>query len=87
MYSGTTASGFRYDIDEKNTDNMELVDAIAEVIDGDSLAVSKVCRLILGDAQRKRLYDHLRTADGRVPVEAVTREIIEIFSGAAKGKK
>lgn len=37
---------------------------------------------------RKNLYDHLRNDDGRVPVDAVSQELIEIFSAfGAKGKK
>ena len=87
MYKGVTSSGFEYEIDEKNADNMELVDAVSDVTEGDKLAVSRVCRLILGVDQRKRLYEHLRTEDGRVPVEAVTREIFEIFNGTDSGKK
>ena len=87
MYSGITSSGFEYKIDEKNADNMELVDAVSDVTEGDKLAISRVCRLILGTDQRKRLYDRLRTEDGRVPIEDVTREIFEIFNGVESGKK
>lgn len=80
MIEGKTASGFAFSMEESVIDNMELVDALAEATDDNPLAVSSVCVLLLGKAQRKRLYDHLRQADGRVPVEQVSKELIEIFT-------
>ena len=41
--------------------------------------ISAVCRLVLGKAQRKALYDHLRTEDGRVPADQVSAALNEIF--------
>ena len=35
---------------------------------------------ILGAKQKKALYDHLRDASGRVPVDAVEREMEDIFA-------
>lgn len=74
-----TKSGFEFDIKPEVLDNMELVDAIAE-LDEDPVGFSKVLKLILGD-DRKRLYDHIKKTRGvdRVPVEAVGEEIEEIF--------
>lgn len=66
---------FEVTIAETTLDNMELLDAIAEV-DGDNpMAVSSLCMLLFGKEQRKKLYDHLRTEDGRVPVAAVMKAI------------
>lgn len=86
-FSGATKSGFSYAINRKALDNMELIDALADSADGDTLAVSKVCRLLLKPEQRKALYDHVRTEDGRVPTEAISAEIVEMFSAlGAAGK-
>lgn len=79
MVKGTTSAGFEFELDEKVLDNMELVDAVAESEENPT-AVSQVCLLLLGKAQRRRLYDHLRTPDGRVPVEQVTASVVEIFN-------
>ena len=88
MIKGTTSSGFAYELPENAIDNMELVDALAETTDGNPVAVSRVCRLFLGDILRKRLYDHLRTEDGRVPIEALSNELGEIFAAYGEtGKK
>nr|WP_296440718.1 hypothetical protein [uncultured Acetatifactor sp.] len=79
-------SGLVLELDEKVMDNMELVDTLAEASEEDPLAVSKMVRLILGNEKRK-LYDSLRTEDGRVPVEAVSNALKEIFeSFGEKGK-
>lgn len=51
MYKGKTASGFEFEIDESALNNMELVDALA-ASEEDPLEVSRVVRLLLGDAQR-----------------------------------
>lgn len=81
-----TKSGFEVEIDERFLDDMEFVDVLAEAKDNDPLAISKVCKMMFGDANKKKLYDHVRK-DGRVPIEAVSAEIIEIFQTLGdKGK-
>lgn len=83
----TTRSGFSCDLPEAAIDNMEMVDALAEMqSDSDTLAVSRVLRLLLGNDNRKALYDHLRV-DGRVPIEAVTAEISDIFAALGQAGK
>lgn len=80
-------NGFETDLADNIMDNMELVDALAEASDSDPLAVSKMCRLILGDEKRKALYDSIRQKDGRVPVAEVSEAIKEIFGAFGdKGK-
>lgn len=75
----TTKSGFTCYIDPGVLDSMELVDSLAEVNRGNSLEFSSVCLQILGDTERKRLYDHLRNDAGRVPLGDVDRELKEIM--------
>lgn len=75
------SDGFALEIADNAMDNMELIDALAEMAnDEDYLAICKVVKLILGKDGRKKMYDHLRTEDGRVPVEKVSEAIKEIFS-------
>ena len=76
---GKTSTGFEFDIEDERLDDMELVDIMAE-IDENPLLMPKLCRMLLGDGQKKRLYDHLRNEEGRVPIEAVTNAIQEIFN-------
>lgn len=89
MLTGTTKSGFEYAIEDNRLDNMELLDAFTELSDDEAesaLAVSKVCLLMLGKQQRKRLYDHLRREDGTVPTKEVGETIMEIMQASQAGK-
>ena len=74
-----TSTGFEFDIEDERLDDMELVDIMAE-IDENPLLMPKLCKMLLGEEQKKRLYDHLRSEDGRVPIEATTNAIQEIFN-------
>ena len=76
---GKTTTGFEFDIEDERLDDMELVDIMAE-IDETPLLMPKLCKMLLGEEQKKRLYDHLRSEDGRVPIEATTNAIQEIFN-------
>lgn len=87
LVRGTTASGFAYSLPADAADNMELVDALADAMDDSPVAISRVCRLFLGDETRKALYDHLRAPDGRVPTAAVMDDLMEIFSAFGKAGK
>lgn len=83
---GTTASGFEFEVSDQINNDMELLEALESMQDGDALALAKVARKILGK-QKDALYDHLRTEDGRVPIEAVTQEIKDIFGAFKDGPK
>ena len=85
MMKGRLSTGFEFQVDEKNLDNMEMVEAIAEC-DTNPIAMTHVIKMLLGEEQKKRLYDHLRTEDGRVPIKAVSTAVVEIFNSAKKGK-
>ena len=73
-----TASGFEFEIEDGALDNMELLDAIAE-LEENPLRLTKVVKLLLGEETKGRLYDHVRNEKGRVPAEALSTEIAEIF--------
>lgn len=88
MTKGITKSGFEYEVDESAADNMELIDALAEAAGDDMLAISSVCKMLLGKDMRKKLYDHVRAEDGRVPIKNAVDEIMEIMQAMGdKGKK
>lgn len=86
MIQGKLKSGFEYQIADEVRDNMELLDAIAEA-DDNPLAVSRVVKLLLGEEQRRKLYDHLRTDKGNVPIMAVSEAVAEIFNGSGQEVK
>ena len=71
-------SGLALSIDEGITDDMEILDALADLEEGNGAAISKLCTRLLGTDEKKKLYDHLRE-NGRVKVTKVTAAITEIF--------
>lgn len=81
----TLKDGYVIELDESKLNNMELLDALSDVEDGNELAVSRVCKLILGVDARKKLYDHLRE-NGIVPIEKVSNAILEVFNSIKEGK-
>ena len=86
MIRGKLESGFEYEVAEEVRDNMELLDAIVEA-EENPLAVSKVVKLLMGENQRRKLYDHLRTDKGNVPILAVSNAVAEIFRGSGQAVK
>lgn len=80
MIKGETKGGFKYELDEEYLDNMELVDALAEVDDGNVLAISKVTTLLLGKEQKQKLYDFLRKDNGAVGMKDVSNAVTEILT-------
>lgn len=72
-------NGLKLEVDEKSLNNMELLDALEEMTDGNELAISKVVKLMLGKENRKKLYDFIRDKDGRVPLEIVDKCLTEIM--------
>lgn len=82
---GELKSGFEFEVADDVCDNMELLDAVVDA-DENPLAVSKIVKLLLGEDQRRALYDHLRDESGRVPVLAVSNAVAEIFQSTTKTK-
>lgn len=88
MLKGTTKSGFEFEISDEALNDMELIDALADVTSGrDTLQVSFAVRKLFGDEQRKRLYDHVRTESGNVPMDKIWEMIDEIMASSEEGKK
>lgn len=87
MLTGTTSTGFEWSIEEDALDDMELLDALAEIDAGKLDAVSPACLHLLGKEQRARLYDHRRDERGRVRISDVSAELGEIISGMRDGPK
>ena len=78
MLKGTTKSGFEYEVSDEAMNNFELIEVLAEV-DTNPLQLPRLVKMLLGDEQKKKLADHLRTESGTVPLDAISVEIMEIF--------
>lgn len=91
MVKGTTKSGFAFEYNPLNLDDMRFIDVLATVMDDDASDVSrisassKLTEMLVGKEQKKRLYDHIGSMyEGRVPSQALSTEIFEMI--AANGK-
>ena len=91
MIKGKTKSGFEFQYEEEVMNDMEVMDAIIEIETGETelnklRGYTTVLSKILGTDGKKKLYDHVRTESGRVPIEAIDNELIEIISSSKDGK-
>ena len=77
--AGKLENGFEYEIDDAVLDDMEMVDALSEAQSTNPLALSTVINKLLGNEQKKALYDAVRREDGTVPIEDITQSVVTIF--------
>lgn len=77
--TGKLENGFEYEIDDAVLDDMEMVDALSEAQSTNPLALSTVINKLLGNEQKKALYDVVRREDGTVPIEDITQSVVTIF--------
>lgn len=83
---GVTESGFKFNVNDKALKNMELVEAIAEV-DSNPLRLPGLLTMLLGDEQKKKLYDHVRAKDNTVPMDKVAAEVVAILHAMGEKEK
>lgn len=79
MINGETKSGFHFEIDETKLDDMEFLEALADTQEN-PLAFPKVCAMLLGNEQKRLLYDYLRDESGKVPIADVEAAVTEIMT-------
>lgn len=83
-----TSTGFICQVDENCLDDMEMLEQVVEVDKGNVLVIPDMLVKLLGAEGKQALYNHVRTADGRVPMTACAEEIASIFNELQEsGKK
>ena len=87
MITAKTNDGFEIELSEDALDDAELLDALGGMQDGNVFDMSRLTLRLLGKEGRKKLYDHLRTPDGRVPVAKVADALGELMNSFTAGKK
>lgn len=75
---GTTSTGFNYEFDETLFEDLEFIELLAEA-DENGMQFPKFLVRLLGDEQKKKLYDHVRSESGRVSILDVKREVVEMM--------
>ena len=87
MKKGQLENKFKYEVDEKSIEDMEVVDCLADLQRNveendipDVVAIQTLGDKILGREQKKALYDHIRGDDGRVDPETYIECLFEIIN-------
>lgn len=84
---GKLKNGFKWDVDVKVLNDMELIDAVAEAESENPAKISVVIKKLLGEKQRKALYDHIRDEDGIVPADVLADCVVEIITALGEPGK
>lgn len=77
----TTKSGFTAEISQGAVDDIELLEDLSRLDQGDLLAVSSALKRLLGEEQKKALYDFCRDPEtGRASLTKVSKVMMELFT-------
>ncbi len=77
----TTPSGFTAEISQGAVDDIELLEDLSRLDQGDLLAVSSALKRLLGEEQKKALYDFCRDPEtGRASLTKVSKVMMELFT-------
>lgn len=80
---GKTKTGFTFLIDEDARNDMELLEGFIAMSKGDYSVVPDILVNLLGEEQKKKLYDHCRSKEsGRVLATSVYAELENIMDVA-----
>ncbi len=77
--------GIKVTIDKKVLDDIELIDWMDEVAEGNALKVPKILKRILGN-QYKKVYDQMRNRRGVVTATRAAEFFTKLIEGIDEGK-
>ena len=81
--TGKTKTGFAFTIDEEVRDDMELLEYFIEMSKGNTGVVPDILISLLGEEQKKHLYEHCRNKKtGRVSSVKIYKEVENIMEVA-----
>lgn len=83
---GITSNGFEFEVKKDAVDNVEFVDLLEEMGEEEVPSYGKICKMLIGAEQKKKLYDFFRTDDGRVPIDPINTAVLEIMGATSAGK-
>ena len=86
MISGKTESGFEFELDVEVLNDAELIENIKAIDKGDITVLPDIAESVLGQEQKKKLYEHIRSSAGRVKMDILAIEIGEIFKSSKQIK-
>lgn len=85
MIEGKTSTGFEFQVDEVSLNDMEFLEILVDVTGGSKAMFPAFLMRFFGAEQKKRLYDHCRNEEGRVPIDAVEKEVANVLEAIKNG--
>lgn len=82
-----TEEGLEINVREDAFNDMEALDTLTELVDGNPFAISKVCNLIMDKSEKKKLYDFYRSDDGKVHVDKFVTVLTQIMETLGEKEK
>lgn len=86
MVKGETKSGFKFEIDPAEVNDIEFLERLGEAGE-DVSKMPRIMKEILGEDQRKRMYDHIRNEKGKVPIDEAMDIFTEILTIANEARE
>lgn len=88
MIEGKTSTGFKFAIDENNFNDMEFIEVLKKVTEIETennasdyvMLLPDIIKFMFDEKQKKALYDHCRNEKGKVPLDRVNQEVMEIIA-------
>lgn len=78
---GKTKTGFSFTIDEDARDDIELMEGFIAMSEGKLNVVPGLIASLLGEEQKKKLYEHCRNKEtGRVRASSIYAELEDIMA-------
>lgn len=82
-----TSEGLEINVRKDAFDDMEALEVLTDLVDGNPFAIPKVCNLIMDKEEKKKLYDFYRAEDGKVHVEKFISVLTEIMNSLGETEK
>lgn len=86
MVKGETKNGFKFEIDPDEVNDIEFLERLGEAGE-DVSKMPRIMKEILGEDQRKRMYDHIRNEKGKVPIDTAMDIFTEILTIANEARE
>lgn len=86
MLKGKTSSGFEFELEDEVLDDFDLLESLQRADEGDTGSMLRVVDILLGEEQKGKLKDHVRSDKGRVSAKALFAVVGEIFQACKEGK-
>ncbi len=86
MIKGKTSSGFEFELEDEVLDDYDLLESLQKADEGDAGSMLRVVDILLGEEQKRKLKDHVRSDKGRVSAKALFAVVEEIFQACKEGK-